>query len=75
MRPPPLQPPELLLDGLLTPATDVYIYGVVLWEMWAGRRAWKWVNAAQIMHGVTTGTRQLEALEGVPPSYQVNSQG
>lgn len=27
----PLQPPELLLDGLLTPATDVHSFGVVLW--------------------------------------------
>lgn len=26
-----LQPPELLTEGLLTAAADVYSYGVVLW--------------------------------------------
>jgi hypothetical protein len=66
-----VQPPELLVDGLLTPAADVYSFGVVLWEMYSGRRAWKGLNAAQIMHGVTSGARRLEPPQDAPPALQV----
>ena len=33
-------PPELLRDGTISFATDIYSMGVVLWEMWTGVRAW-----------------------------------
>ena len=43
-----LQPPELLMEGLLSPATDVYSYGVVLLEMWAGAPIWRGMTVAQV---------------------------
>lgn len=33
--------PELLRDDVLGPAADVYAWGVLCWELMAGRRAWR----------------------------------
>ena len=33
-------PPEQLSGGLLTPKTDVWALGVLLWELLVGRPAW-----------------------------------
>ena len=33
-------PPELLTEGKLSKAVDVYAFGVVLWEMCTGKRPW-----------------------------------
>lgn len=30
-------PPEVLRDGILTPATDVFSFGMILWELMAGK--------------------------------------
>lgn len=30
-------PPELLIDGRLSKAADVYAYGVLMWELVTGR--------------------------------------
>lgn len=58
-------PPELLTEGMLSPATDVYSFGVILWEMWAGRRSWAGLSPSQIAHGVTSG-RKLPSLDAAP---------
>ena len=33
-------PPELLRDGQLSKAADVYAFGVLLWEMYVAERPW-----------------------------------
>ena len=33
-------PPELLAEGKISKAADVYSFGVMLWEMYVGERPW-----------------------------------
>lgn len=47
------RPPELLKDGLLTKAADVYAFGVLLWELYNGKRAWAGANVGQVIFAVT----------------------
>ena len=42
------RPPELLESGTLTKAADVYAFGVILWEIYSGRRAWAGSSMAQV---------------------------
>ena len=55
-----MQPPELLIHGILSPAVDVYSFGVILWEMWALCHAWQGRTALQVgyhaCHDCTTST-------------------
>lgn len=50
-------PPELLREGLLSPATDVYSYGILLWEMLEGTAPYPCKNHGEIILGVTKGLR------------------
>ncbi len=45
--------PELLLDGVNSKAGDVYSFGVALWEMWKGARAFAGCSQAQVIFAVT----------------------
>jgi len=47
-------PPELLLDGKMSKAGDVYAYGVILWEMFMGQRPWSGLSHGQIIQAITT---------------------
>ena len=38
-------PPELLVQGVLTKAADVFAFGVILWELWTGSGAWAGAHA------------------------------
>jgi serine/threonine protein kinase len=51
-------PPELLLEGKMTKAGDVYAYGVILWEMFMGQRPWSGLSHGQIIQAITT-SKQL----------------
>lgn len=48
-------PPELLVDGHLSKACDVYGYGVIVWEMYSGQRPFGGLTHGQILHAVSTG--------------------
>jgi predicted component of type VI protein secretion system len=39
---------EVLYDGCMSKAGCVYSFGVVLWELLAGSRAWAGLNHAQV---------------------------
>ncbi len=41
-------PPELLSDGHLSQAGDVFAFGVLLWEMWHSRHAWSGLLPYQV---------------------------
>lgn len=59
-------PPEVLLGGELTPASDIYSFGVLLWEMWEGRQAWRGMGPEQILHAVGIEGCRLPPLTKAP---------
>jgi serine/threonine protein kinase len=64
---PARRPPELLADGLLSKATDVYALGVLVWEMYCGRHAWAGHSPARIIYAVTCAGERLALPPGAHP--------
>eukprot|EP00884_Botryococcus_braunii_P023575 jgi/Botrbrau1/9901/Bobra.0012s0004.1 len=62
-------PPERLSCHVLDKNTDKYAYGVLLWEMAEGVRAWAGLTHAQIWNTVAIQKRQLHLSEGLPADY------
>ncbi|PSC70418.1 Serine threonine-kinase CTR1 [Micractinium conductrix] len=48
-------PPELLSNGTLTKSTDVYSFGIIVCEMWHGRRAWLGDNPVRVLAQASSG--------------------
>lgn len=48
-------PPELVSQGILSPATDAFSLGVLLLEMWHGRRAWLGYPPIRVLSSVAAG--------------------
>ncbi|PRW32905.1 Prolyl 4-hydroxylase subunit alpha-2 isoform A [Chlorella sorokiniana] len=67
--------PEVLTGGSATAASDVFSFGVVLWELLTWAIPWEGVNAFQLVFMVSSGDRlampALEALPGKPPEPAV----
>ncbi|GMH33082.1 hypothetical protein BSKO_00916 [Bryopsis sp. KO-2023] len=61
-------PPELLKDGLSTPAMDVYSYGMLLWEMLSEGLPYPNKNHGEILLGVVRGQRP-KIPDNFPPGY------
>ncbi|KAK9824876.1 hypothetical protein WJX74_002458 [Apatococcus lobatus] len=61
-------PPELLSDGHLSQAGDVFAFGVMLWEMWNSQHAWSGLLPYQVLFAVFKGKR-LEMPENAPSSF------
>lgn len=59
-------PPELLNSEPMTEAADVYSFGVLLWEMFCGERAWAGRHYAQIIFWVGTLGHAPKFPEGTP---------
>lgn len=53
--------PELLIEGRASRASDVYAYGILLWEMLTGQRAFNGTPIALLAHNV--------ARKGARPSW------
>jgi len=51
------QPPELLRDGILTPAADVYSFGLLMWQMVMCRAPYANMNNQRILVSVVEGRR------------------
>lgn len=47
-------PPELLTKGKLSKAADVYAFGILVWEMVTGERAWAGMSHTQVLSAVVT---------------------
>ena len=50
-------------------AADVYAFGVLLWEMMAGCRAWASMKHAQVMHCIVVEQRSLVFPPHAPADY------
>ncbi len=44
------QPPETLLQGMVSRETDTYSLGVLLWQMYTGTRPWAGMTHAQVSY-------------------------
>eukprot|EP00775_Hariotina_reticulata_P004061 gene4061-4308_t len=58
--------PETITHGILHKPCDVYAWGVLVWEMLTGSRAWAGLTHEAIMLAVG-GQQQLEVPAGLPP--------
>lgn len=47
-------PPELLMEGRLTNAADVYSFGMLMWEIYCGRSPFRSMSHAEIVTSVRT---------------------
>lgn len=61
-------PPELLKEGIMLPATDVYSFGILLWEMLARAPPYPNKNHGEIILGVAQGMRP-KFTDDFPPAY------
>ena len=67
-------PPELIQDGLLTKATDVYSFAIVMIELITGNRAFESMTMAQIITDVMSGgsiPRLMHSIEKVEMPHRV----
>ncbi len=51
--------------------TDVWAFGVLMWEMYTGMRAYQGKTSANIMYIVTANKGRIELPEDCPPRYKV----
>ena len=54
------------MDGTLTKSADAYAFGVLLWEMWSGKRAWAGAAVGNVIFQVTCLGKKLEMPETCP---------
>mmetsp|Transcript_438 Transcript_438/g.1315 ORF Transcript_438/g.1315 Transcript_438/m.1315 type:complete len:743 (+) Transcript_438:113-2341(+) len=62
-------PPELLSDGLLSNKCDVWAFGVLMWEMYTGYRAYQGLKYPTVILKITKGN-QLELPDDAPPAFK-----
>jgi serine/threonine protein kinase len=53
-------PPEVLLEGIISKAGDVYAYGVCFWEMICQKRAWMGLSTPQVIFAVSCRGERLK---------------
>lgn len=63
-------PPELLLEGRLAPPSDVYSFGIILWEMMTGRSPFKGMTAGEVIQKVVVQDVRPEFPKYVPEAVQ-----
>lgn len=64
-------PPELLNDGILSKAADVYAFGVLLYEMFTTKQVWEGLRHPQIIHAIAVQKKHPEFPNSAPNCYKV----
>uniref|UniRef100_A0A383VFW0 Protein kinase domain-containing protein n=1 Tax=Tetradesmus obliquus TaxID=3088 RepID=A0A383VFW0_TETOB len=62
--------PEVMLSGRVSKAADVYAFGITLWELYTGRRAFEGVPRALLGHQVTREALRPKFPPGTPLQYK-----
>eukprot|EP00210_Caulerpa_lentillifera_P000953 g923.t1 len=62
-------PPELLLEGHLSPRVDVYSFGIIMWELWSGETPFRNMRYAEVMRAIVVDDRRPEYDGDAPPEY------
>lgn len=61
--------PELLQDGRVSPAADVYAFGVMMWELLTSRTAFKDMHYGTVIQRVVTGGQRPPVPPETPEDY------
>ncbi|KAL4442738.1 hypothetical protein ABPG77_006732 [Micractinium sp. CCAP 211/92] len=61
--------PEVVSDGRITRAADVYAFGILMYEVWARCRAWSGLSVAQMSFEVVVRQCRPPVPPGCPPGY------
>lgn len=64
-------PPEVLLGRHLDESTDIYSFGVLIWEMWQGMQVWPHLSAGSILQFVGIEGKTLPEPESMPRRLRV----
>lgn len=64
-------PPEVLMQGHLSPRADVYSFGIILWEMIAGELPFRNMMQMEVMRKVVLEKKRPEIPHGTPEVYRV----
>jgi len=69
--------PELIREGRLTGKADVWAYGLLMAELWAGRSLFEDLNPAQILFSLSEGKHPVRPslAADCPPAYAVIVEG
>ncbi|WIA08278.1 hypothetical protein OEZ85_007721 [Tetradesmus obliquus] len=62
--------PEIMLDGRVSKAADVYAFGITLWEMYTGGRAFEGVPRALLGHQITREHKRPRFPDSAPWAYR-----
>lgn len=62
--------PETLMHGQVSRASDVFAYGILLWELYTGEQAYKGVPRALLGHKITKQGMRPEFPVDAPFDYQ-----
>ncbi|DBA75652.1 hypothetical protein WJX79_010067 [Trebouxia sp. C0005] len=63
-------PPELVRKGVMHKSADVWAFGVLLWEMYSGQRAWAGMSYTQVMQAVGYEQRGPEWPDQAPTALK-----
>ena len=67
-------PPELLCEGQMHRSTDVWSFGVLLWEMYTGQRPWHDMSYKQLMQTIGQDKQSPQWPAGAPATLAVSVQ-
>ena len=67
-------PPELLCEGQMHRSTDVWSFGILLWEMYTGQRPWHGMSYKQLMQTIGRDKQSPQWPADAPANLAVSVQ-